>query len=128
MKKNINGFLKNKNITTETMKFDITGDFDKDSKILTYQDDDELKTKNFLTIENNLIKLIRENDDVIITFYFEKSGDSIGVYYLKDVDQNIDMTIFTDELIIEKNKIYIKYYLTILEDDMGLFEYEVNFN
>lgn len=93
-----------------------------DSK-LSYKDDiDSIK----ITINKDNIIMIKENIDSKITFNFIKNKKTNLEYYIKMFNSYLDGQLLTNELIIDKDKINIKYELWIQDEYIGKYEYEVN--
>lgn len=90
---------------------------------LSYKDDiDSIK----ITINNDNIIMIKENIDSKITFNFIKNKKTNLEYFIKMINSYLDGQLLTNELIIDKNKINIKYELWIQDEYIGKYEYEVN--
>ena len=100
----VNGYLKN-NTDGENTIFKEKGIRTKDKLSFVFDD-----VKYSIKINDNDILLVRDGNDFINSFSFsEKSGKSN--YYLKEHGYSIDMDINVDVLIIDDNKIFIKYVI-----------------
>ncbi len=100
----VNGYLKN-NTDGENTVFKEKGIRTKDKLSFVFDD-----VKYSIKINDNDIMLVRDGNDFINSFSFsEKSGKSN--YYLKEHGYSIDMDINVDVLIIDDNKIFIKYII-----------------
>ena len=100
----VNGYLKN-NTDGENTIFKEKGIRTKDKLSFVFDD-----VKYSIKINDNDIMLVRDGNDFINSFSFsEKSGKSN--YYLKEHGYSIDMDINVDVLIIDDNKIFIKYVI-----------------
>ena len=90
---------------------------------LSYKDDnDSIK----LNINKDNIIMIKENTDSKIVFNFIKNKKTNLEYYIKILNSYLDGQLLTNELIIEKDRINIKYELWIQDEYIGKYEYEVN--
>ena len=100
----INGYLKN-NTDGENTVFKEKGIRTKDKLSFVFDD-----VKYSIKINDNDIMLVRDGNDFINSFSFsEKSGKSN--YYLKEHGYSIDMDVNVDVLVIDDNKIFIKYVI-----------------
>ena len=100
----VNGYLKN-NTDGENTIFKEKGIRTKDKLSFVFDD-----VKYSIKINDNDIMLVRDGNDFINSFSFsEKSGKSN--YYLKEHGYSIDMDVNVDVLVIDDNKIFIKYVI-----------------
>lgn len=100
----VNGYLKN-NTDGENIIFKEKGIRTKDKLSFVFDD-----VKYSIKINDNDIMLVRDGNDFINSFSFsEKSGKSN--YYLKEHGYSIDMDVNVDVLVIDDNKIFIKYVI-----------------
>ncbi len=100
----VNGYLKN-NTDGENTVFKEKGIRTKDKLSFVFDD-----VKYSIKINDNDIMLVRDGNDFINSFSFsEKSGKSN--YYLKEHGFSIDMDVNVDVLVIDDNKIFIKYVI-----------------
>ena len=100
----VNGYLKN-NTDGENTIFKEKGIRTKDKLSFVFDD-----VKYSIKINDNDIMLVRDGNDFINSFSFsEKSGKSN--YYLKEHGYSIDMDVNVDVLVIDDNKIFIKYII-----------------
>ena len=100
----VNGYLKN-NTDGENTIFKEKGIRTKDKLSFVFDD-----VKYSIKINDNDIMIVRDGNDFINSFSFsEKSGKSN--YYLKEHGYSIDMDVNVDVLVIEDNKIFIKYVI-----------------
>ncbi len=92
------------------------------NNIIKYYDGKTLVKLNL----NDIITLTRTNQDQEIIFRFDLDNETIGKYYLKDINQNLEFKIKTKELTILNNQIKISYELD-LQDEVFNFKlsYEV---
>ena len=111
----IKGFLKN--ITEkESTFFDEEGINNKNK--LSFMSDN---IKYIIKYSDSEIMLIRENDDFINTFIFNKNNGSSS-YTLKDNNYTIDMDIIVHYINITNNVIYVKYTIS---DTGFMYEYKI---
>ncbi len=100
-----------KNITEKTEeKIETTGI--KNSNKITYHIG---ATIIKIIINEDNIKLIRENEEFIHTFNFKLNKETISEYYIKEYNTNIEVKTLTTKLLVENNKISINY--TIIESE-----------
>ena len=100
----VNGYLKN-NTDGENTIFKEKGIRTKDKLSFVFDD-----VKYSIKINDNDIMIVRDGNDFINSFSFsEKSGKSN--YYLKEHGYSIDMDVNVDVLVIDDNKIFIKYII-----------------
>ena len=100
----VNGYLKN-NTDGENTVFKEKGIRTKDKLSFVFDD-----VKYSIKINDNDIMIVRDGNDFINSFSFsEKSGKSN--YYLKEHGYSIDMDVNVDVLVIDDNKIFIKYVI-----------------
>jgi uncharacterized beta-barrel protein YwiB (DUF1934 family) len=119
----INGYLKRKSIEEENTNYKLSGILN--NNIIDYEEKD--KTKISLSFNKDSVELTRTNEEMEMSLYFKEDEETNGIYKVKELDLNIPITIFTDKLRIEKNSILIKYYLTLDIEDLGLFEYFIEY-
>ena len=103
IKLKIKGYLENKH-TKEKIIIDTIGIKTKNN-IKYKQDDVTYKIK----IIDNKIELIRENEEFINTFIFEKGKITKSEYYLKEFSTSIYVELKTDNIVISEDKIEIMY-------------------
>lgn len=100
----VKGYLKN--ITeNELLEFEEKGIKNK-NKITYYNDN----VKNIIKFNDKEIILIRESDDFVNTFVFNRN-DSYSNYLLKENNYDIDLAVNTIMMNILDNSIYIKYVI-----------------
>lgn len=111
----IKGYLKN--ITeNETIKFEEKGIKNKNK--ITYSNDN---VKNIIKINDNEIILIRDGNDFVNTFVFNKKNSSCN-YLIKDNNYDVDIDVNTIMMEISDNIIYIKY---VIIDSNCEYEYKI---
>ena len=111
----IKGYLNN--ITdNEVIEFEEKGIKNKDKIIYT---NDGVKTT--VKIDGNKVMLIRDGNDFINTFVFDKKSSSCN-YFLKENNYDVDIDINTLNIDINDDSIYIKYL--IVDSDIE-YEYKL---
>lgn len=106
----VKGYLKN--LTEKEEELINTNGIKKSNTISYIQNE----TKHKITINNNKITLLRENNEFSHGMIFEENKKHKSEYYLKESSYSLEFTIQTTKLIIDKNKIDITY--KILESDI----------
>ena len=99
----IKGYLEN--ITEKTKEtIDVIGIKNKQTLKYMYND-----TKYNIDIQNNKIILIRENDDFIHKFVFAQNKQTDTIYYIKEYNTELTVSMITNNLNIINDKIEIYY-------------------
>ena len=80
----------------------------KNKNKITYHNNDTIYK---LTILDNEIILIRENEEFIHKFVFNIDNITKSEYYIKELRTTIDIPIKTNKLIIKENNIIIEYII-----------------
>lgn len=81
----------------ETYEYDVPAIYKEDEEIIIYKEQDEQKTK---TIYNYKTKeLIRENDSLRMSYLFNKSKNTIGKIYVKELGRTFDLIITTRKVL-----------------------------
>lgn len=89
--------------------------FDEDG-ILKYQDNGVL-----VSVDIRGKSMIRSTDDYELIFKFEKNKKTINTLKLKDLNQTLEMSLKTIDLLIKDGYYYVQYEL----NDDELFEFEL---
>lgn len=111
----VKGYLKN--ITdNEIVKFDEKGI--KNNNKVTYSSDN---IKHIIKINDNSIVLIREGNDFINTFVFDKNKSTCN-YFLKDNNYDVDIDIKTNMVNYDNDYIIIRY---VIVDSNCEYEYKL---
>ena len=99
----INGYLKNINDNNKTIinTFGI-----KQKKIISFMNDN---IKHKIILADDLITLIRENEEFVNIIRFAKNKELLSEYTLKENNFTIDLSIKTLDVKISDNFILIKY-------------------
>ena len=115
MKKQIklNGFLKS---NEKNYDFSLFGEIN--NQIIAYRDND---VDVEIDLVNDVMK--RFHEDYEIEFRFVKGVKNINQLKLKDLDQHIDMDLYTIDIIKKDNYYFVSYELNNDE----LFEFELNY-
>lgn len=106
----IKGYLKNIS-SNEVLEFNEKGI--KNNNKITYTSDN---VKNIIKINNNKIFLIRESDDFLNTFVFDKEK-SVSNYLLKENGYSLDLDVVTLYIDICEYSIFIKYKIVDTNND-----------
>lgn len=86
-------------------------------KILKYQEED--KTKVILNLKD--YSLTRENNEMKMSYLFQKNKETIGTIKIKEYYRSLDIKIKTIKLERKNNNIEIKY---IVENEEFLYKIE----
>ena len=98
----VKGYLKN--ITeNEILEFEEKGIKNKNK--ITFSSDD---VKTSVKIDDEDVILVRDGDDFVNTFVFNKSNSSCN-YFLKEDNYDVDIDVKTNVIDISDNIVYIKY-------------------
>lgn len=96
--------------TTSAIKLD---------NVIKYAEND---IKVIVSIDNDIVTLIRENNEYQLKLIFENMKKTKGNYLLKDNNVNIKLDIFTKSLSIEENRLNIIYVLNDVLREYTLIE------
>lgn len=112
----INGYLKNINDNNKTIinTFGI-----KQKKIISFTNDN---IKHKIILADDLITLIRGNEEFVNIIRFAKNKELLSEYTLKENNFTIDLSIKTLDVKISDNFILIKY--VVIESD-ETYEYKI---
>ena len=111
----VKGYLKN---ITDNEMLEIDEKAIKNKNKITFSSDN---VKNIIKINDNDIMLVREGNDFINTFVFNKEKSSCN-YYLKDNNYDVDIDINTISMDVNDNSICIKY---LIVDSNSEYEYKL---
>ncbi len=92
----------------------------KNKNKITYHFND---TTYKITIIDNQLILIRENDEFTHKFIFDIDNITKSEYYIKELRTDIEMSIKTNKLIIDDKKIIIEY---IIIDNDNKYSYTLD--
>ena len=112
----ISGYLKNINDNNKTIinTFGI-----KQKKIISFMNDN---IKHKIILADDLITLIRENEEFVNIIRFAKNKELLSEYTLKENNFTIDLSIKTLDVKISDNFILIKYVVIELDET---YEYKI---
>jgi uncharacterized beta-barrel protein YwiB (DUF1934 family) len=111
----VKGYLKN---ITDNEILEIDEKAIRNKNKITFSSDN---VKNIIKINDNDIMLVREGNDFINTFVFNKDKSSCN-YYLKDNNYDVDIDINTISIDVNDNSIGIKY---LIVDSNSEYEYKL---
>lgn len=111
----VKGYLKN---ITDNEMLEIDEKAIRNKNKITFSSDN---VKNIIKINDNNIMLVRESNDFINTFIFNKDKSSCN-YYLKDNNYDVDIEVTTINMDINDNNIFIKY---LIVDSNSEYEYKL---
>lgn len=106
----INGALKSEE---QNYNFEVQGFYG--DEILKYEDNNVLVS---IDMKNN--SMIRSADSYDLFFKFEKNRKTTNVLKLKDLDQTIEMSLNTLDILQKDGYYYVRYELN--EDEIFTFE------
>ena len=121
MKKiNIHSILSNSD--NETTIIDTIADYDEKENKIFYTEKD---LKVIMEIFPNKIKMIRYNQEYELNLEFKLNEKIRCKYEVKLIGLNLDIDIYTKDLEIDNNIIYINYELFNDNKSIGVFEYKI---
>lgn len=88
----------------------------KDNNYIFSIDDD-----NYEIAKNNDILFHKENNESIIDFKFKDNDNTIGSYFIKELNFYMDAKIKTTKYKINDNSINIEYKLWLQDEEIGEF-------
>lgn len=97
------------NDENDVEKYELIGIFNKKSNILSYIDNNKVRTK----FDFNKKILYRESDEYTIVLFFTDSSDSY--IFLKDSKLKLDLKVKVINIKEKNNQIYIKYIINEFE-------------
>lgn len=121
MKKiNIHSILSNSD--NETTIIDTLADYDEKENKIFYTEKD---LKVVMEIFPNKIKMRRYNQEYELNLEFKLNEKIRCKYEVKLIGLNLDIDIYTKDLEIDNNIIYINYELFNDNKSIGVFEYKI---
>ena len=109
----INFYLKNND---EIIKKNISI-YNKERNILKFNiENDKYK------IDLNKFTLYKDNSESTLNFIFNDKKETIGTYYIKDMNFYMDAKIKTNKLLYKDNKLEIDYELYLQDEYIGKFK------
>lgn len=91
-------------------------------EFITYSSDGII---NNIEINKDKVFLTRENKDMKITLEFELNKSLISKYFIKDIKTEIILKTITNKLVIDENKLFIKYDLYMNNEFSDSFEFSL---
>ncbi|MDD2435728.1 MAG: hypothetical protein PHO63_05720 [Bacilli bacterium] len=80
-----------------------------------------------VTIEiTDCLKIIRQKEDSTLTLNLDATKMTEGAYFINEIG-NLSLFIKTNIIEITDHKIYTEYELTINDEELGLFIFELEF-
>lgn len=117
---NINSYIENIN-DKDKQYIKCLGDLN-NNKI--YFNDDNISVT--ISISNNKIVMVRENDEYILNLSFDKNQKTNGIYEINGVGL-LNLEILTNRLDITDKKIYIEYTLNNNDTLLGKFIFSLDY-
>lgn len=111
----IKGYLRN---ITENELYEFEEKGIKNKNKITYTNDN---IKNTIKINGSEVMLIREGNDFVSTFVFNKDSSCCN-YLLKDNNYDVDIDIISSAMEISDNYLYVRY---VVVDSNCEYEYKV---
>ena len=101
-----------------------------------YNDIEGLINNNILEFNNSsdyykitlgpILNIHKENSESILDLNFILNKETNGIYFIKDMNYNMDAKVLTKELLLNKDKISINYELYLQEEFIGLFSFNID--
>lgn len=113
-----------KNSENEITNLETNGQYNENEKIITYYEED---LKNTIYISEDCVKINRKNEDYNLNLEFVLNEKKQCKYELKSVGLDIDLIVFTKTLEINGHCIYIHYDLTSEDQQVGDFEFKLEY-
>lgn len=110
------------NHENETTNLEIEADYNEKENTLTYKEADLTTT---IEILDNMVRIIRKNDDYDLTLEFKENVIEKSKYIVKSIGLDLDIEVETTLLEIDDNRIYINYELFNENKSIGKFEYKI---
>ena len=86
---------------------------------------EDVGDKYILRVENNIMKMTKENKESKIEFLFDEKRVTNGKYYIKELNNYFDTKIKTLDLNLSKKIIHVKYKLFISNEETGTFDFKI---
>ena len=106
-------------ITSSEENHEYIVDIDENVDILTYTENNT----TLVTLDRKNHRLIRENNEMLMDFRFDKEIVTKSSLYLKSLNNTLDMYIKTNEIKIAPNMYYVDY--EILDNDKIIYKVEI---
>ena len=101
-----------------------------------YNDIEGLINNNILEFNNSsdyykitlgpILNIHKENSESILDLNFILNKETNGIYFIKDMNYNMDAKVLTKELLLNKDRISINYELYLQEEFIGLFSFNID--
>lgn len=79
---------------------------------------------NIKIFEKKVI-LTRKNKEYSIKLTFKEKEETKGIYKFTEINNDIELKIYTNKINIEKNNVYIDYYLFDKKIKIGDYKYSI---
>lgn len=122
--------MKNISIMDEAIEYRTEGKFNVETRKLEFVEpglDDQDDVNVSILIEDDQVILERDNETFYMKMIFNPDLETHGDYHIKEFGLNINLQIYTDDIKIEDDFIFVKYYLKLNLEDQGLFELSIRF-
>lgn len=90
------------------------------NKLIFNIDDD-----NYSVERKNNVQIRKENTESILDFNYINNKETIGTYYIKELNFYMDARIKTNKLISDDNNIEIDYELYLQDEYIGNFKIKI---
>jgi len=110
------------NMDAEKLEIETTGTYKENDREIEYKEEELLV--NVKILKDSII-LNRKNEEYDLNLEFKENCKFKCKYNIKSIGMNFDLIVYTEKLIIEQEKIFIKYELFDEEKSIGNFEYEL---
>ena len=97
-------------------EYNLLGEYDKENKIITYTESNNLLTTMLININNH--KLIRENKDYYIEYNLIENKETDNIIRVKDINHELKLKIKTEKFELKENKLEIKYKVIDSNEDI----------
>lgn len=112
------------NNDNETTTIESLANYDEENNIFNYYEED-LNVE--LEVFDNKIILSRKSEDYDLVLEFIKDEKTNTIYEVKSIGLNLSLEVYTKELEIKENIIYINYELFNDKKSIGEFEFKFMF-
>ncbi len=93
----------------ETILNEIDVNYDKEKQYVYYIEKDDLKTVTIFNYKENILK--RDNEKMYLELKFENNKTTTNNMFLKELGKKIELDLFTNKIIKNKENIEIEYNL-----------------
>ena len=100
-------------IDEEKIQDNVSGSFI--NGIISYQE----KDGTYVYLDINKDELIRENDELVMKYIFNKNRRSIGNVFIKDINKNLELEIETKNIKKQEHNYYVEYKI---EENKFIYE------